>query len=253
MKKTSKTISPIMRKLSAYISQALRRPIPAEVTERAKHHLLDTLSAMVSGAPLLPGRRAIDYVKALGGAREACVIGSRVVTSAVNAALANGMLAHGVTAKDVDRVVVTIDEQGAYTVSRRDMPDINIQHLVALMLVDGDITFASSHDASRVRDPAVTKLKKRIALTGSAKLSKAKTTQAVVEITMRSGERFKYHTRAVRGSATNPMSRDEVAEKSRDLLTPILGSRKTQQLIESIWTLERVKDICQLRRLLRPT
>ena|ERR1035437_1699682 len=99
------------------------------------------------------------------------------------------------------------------------MADINIQHLAALMLLDGDITFASSHDQKRVRDPAVLKLRKRIEIGGSAALAKTKTTQAIVEITTRSGERLRHHTRAVRGSATNPMSRDDVAAKARGLLT----------------------------------
>ena len=35
-----------MRRLSAYIAQATRRPLPKEVAERAKHHLLDTLAAI---------------------------------------------------------------------------------------------------------------------------------------------------------------------------------------------------------------
>ena len=99
------------------------------------------------------------------------------------------------------------------------MADINIQHLAALMLLDGDITFALSHDQKRVRDPAVLKLRKRIEIGGSAALAKTKTTQAIVEITTRSGERLRHHTRAVRGSATNPMSRDDVAAKARGLLT----------------------------------
>ena len=49
---------------------------------------------MVSGSRLEPGKKAIGYVQTLGGAREASVIGSRILTTAVNAALANGMLAH---------------------------------------------------------------------------------------------------------------------------------------------------------------
>jgi 2-methylcitrate dehydratase PrpD len=87
-------ISPVMRKLSGYIASAPRRPLPAEVVERTKHHILDTIAAMVSGSRLLPGRKAISYVETLGGTKEACVIGSRIVTSAANAALANGMCAH---------------------------------------------------------------------------------------------------------------------------------------------------------------
>ncbi|HEX6267776.1 MAG TPA: MmgE/PrpD family protein, partial [Burkholderiales bacterium] len=83
-----------MRQLSAYIAQALRRPLPAAVAEKTKHHVLDTIAAMLSGSRLPPGRKAISFVRTLGGAKQACVIGSRIVTAASNAALANGMLAH---------------------------------------------------------------------------------------------------------------------------------------------------------------
>src|SRR5690349_6213324 len=94
MAKNAAAISPVMRKLSEYIAAVPRKALPAPVVERAKYHVLDTLAAMVSGAPLLPGRRAIEYVTALGGTPEAGIVGSRVITSAANAALANGMLAH---------------------------------------------------------------------------------------------------------------------------------------------------------------
>jgi len=166
-------------------------------------------------------------------------------------ALSNLIAAHGIKASDMQRVVVTIDEQGARTVNQRNMADINVQHLAAMMLIDGEITFASSHDAARLRDPAVAKLKKRIELAGSAELSKAKTTQAVVEITTRRGERWSYHTKAVRGSATNPMSREEVAAKCRDLFVPVLGKGRAEQLIQAVWAIERVSDIRRLRPLLR--
>ena len=87
-------ISPVMRELAGYIAKALRNRLPAAVAEKARHHTLDTIAAMVSGSRLLPGRMAISYVKTLGGKREASVAGSRIVTSAVHAALANAMCAH---------------------------------------------------------------------------------------------------------------------------------------------------------------
>jgi 2-methylcitrate dehydratase PrpD len=167
-------------------------------------------------------------------------------------ALSNLMAAHGITDKDVERVLVTIDEQGAKTVNQRKMASINVQHLMAMMLIDGEITFASSHDAARVRDPAVLAVKRRIELAGSRELSRAKTTQAIVEVTTRRGERLRHHTKAVRGSATNPMAREEIAIKSRDLLAPVLGKRRAEQLIDTVWNIERVKDVRALRRLLRP-
>src|ERR1700681_4844537 len=89
-----KEISAPMRELSAYMARAPGLGLPAAVAARARHHVLDTLAAMVSGSRLTPGRAAIAYVRRLGGTRQASVAGSRVMTSAVNAALANGMLAH---------------------------------------------------------------------------------------------------------------------------------------------------------------
>ena len=88
------SVSPITRELSGYIASALTQPLPEEVAEKAKCHLLDTLAAMVSGSRLPPGQRAIAYVRAQSGRRQATVVGSRIVTTAVNAALANGMSAH---------------------------------------------------------------------------------------------------------------------------------------------------------------
>ena len=91
-----------------------------------------------------------------------------------------------------------------------------------------------------------------IELKGSAALGKAKTTQAIVEVTTRKGAVFKHHTTAVRGSATNPMSRDDVAAKARGLLTRTLGKSGARRLINAIWTIEEMTDLRQLHSLLRP-
>ena len=75
--KTAAQISPVMNEVSAYIARALRKPLPKKVVEKTKHHVLDTFAAMVSGSRLLPGKKAISYIKTLGGAKESTVIGSR--------------------------------------------------------------------------------------------------------------------------------------------------------------------------------
>ena len=92
--KTKNEISPLMHELASYISRAGKKPLPKPVVEKTKHHVLDTIAAMVSGSKLLPGEKAISYIKTQGGTPEATVIGSRFVTTAMNAALANGMLGH---------------------------------------------------------------------------------------------------------------------------------------------------------------
>ena len=69
-KQSAAEISPLMRELSTYIAGALKRPLPEAVVEKTKHHVLDTIAAMVSGSRLLPGKKAIGYAKTLGGAKE---------------------------------------------------------------------------------------------------------------------------------------------------------------------------------------
>src|SRR5688572_9172387 len=87
-------VSPVMRRLSAYVSSAVRRAPPRAAIERAKLHLVDTFAAMVSGTRLVPGEKAIEYAETLGGKPEAGVIGTRMIVSAAHAALANGMFGH---------------------------------------------------------------------------------------------------------------------------------------------------------------
>ncbi|HNR00013.1 MAG TPA: MmgE/PrpD family protein, partial [Trueperaceae bacterium] len=62
--------------LAEYISSALSKPLPTAVVLKAKHHVLDTIAAMLSGTQLLPGERALAYARRLGGPAEAFVLGS---------------------------------------------------------------------------------------------------------------------------------------------------------------------------------
>ena len=445
-----------MRRLSSYIAAAPHRPAPSVVIEKTKHHILDTIAAMVSGSRLAPGEKAIAYAKTLGGVKESCVIGSNIITTAVNAALANGMLAHAdetddshapslthpgcgivpaalamaergrqsgtalvravalgydvgcrltqslnayqfrndghsthsfgpmfgaaasagaltglrerqvrhllsftaqqasgvscwmrdgehvekafdfggmparngvaaatmvahgftgvddvftgernffvaygrkpepglltrglgkiyeimntnikrwsvgspiqapldsllelirehqIKAEDVERLIVRVAHQGANTVDNRAMPDICIQHMCAIMLIDGKVTFASSHDQKRMRDPKVLALRKRIELRGDDTLSAAMPSrQGIVELSLSDGRKLSQHTKAVRGTAENPMTRAEVDEKSYDLMVPVIGKSRARKLCDAIWKLEKIRDLRVLRPLLR--
>jgi 2-methylcitrate dehydratase PrpD len=80
------------------------RPLPSEVVQAAKHRILDTFGAIVSGAQLKPGETAIRYVQTLGGSSEASVPATLVRTSAINAALAAGMFAHADETDDFEPI-----------------------------------------------------------------------------------------------------------------------------------------------------
>lgn len=439
-----------MAALSAYTADALGRELPAEVAEKSKHHILDTLAAMVSGSRLKPGELAIAYVRNQGGKAEALVAASGVMTSAVNAALANGMLAHadetddshpiafihpgcavvpaalamaerearggaaliravvlgydiaarstlalgverfygrhhsshsfgslfgaaaaagalaglnadqmrwlfsyaaqqasgiacwardeehvekafdfggmgarngvaaatmvaagftgvedvfsgprnffaafggdgremarelgtrfeimnanikkwsvgspiqapldslealmneqGLGAKDVERIEVRVSDKEAHIVDNRTMPNICLQHSLALLLVDGEITYLSSHDYGRMDDPAVKAIRKRIELVPDAGLERR---EGAVRVTTRGGKELFHRTRHVRGTAANPMTAAELEAKVSELAAPVLGDGRARALIDRVWNLEALENVRELRPLLK--
>jgi len=84
----------LTERLANYMASALERGLPNEVTEKTGHHVLDTIAAMMSGSLLRPGLAARHFIATLSERGEASVAGSAIRTSAINAAWANGMLAH---------------------------------------------------------------------------------------------------------------------------------------------------------------
>ena len=159
---------------------------------------------------------------------------------------------HQIKAEDVERILVRVAHQGANTVDNRAMPDICMQHMCAIMVIDGKVTFASSHDEKRMRDRKVLALRSHIELRGDEALSAAMPSrQGIVEVSLRDGRNLRHHTSAVRGTAENPMTRAEVDEKSYDLMAPVLSKAQARKLCDAVWKLGKISDLRVLRPLLR--
>ncbi|HLJ22776.1 MAG TPA: MmgE/PrpD family protein, partial [Candidatus Acidoferrales bacterium] len=88
------SVSPAMSRLSAYMSDARNQALPDDVAEIAKHHILDTFAAMVSGSELLPGRAALKFAKSYGGEKVCTVLCSNMLCGPLEAAMVNGVLGH---------------------------------------------------------------------------------------------------------------------------------------------------------------
>src|SRR5438067_1876675 len=69
-------ISPSMIRLSTYMSEARTRTLPAEVMEKARHHIMDTFAAIISGSELPPGRAALKFAGEYKGGNAATVVAS---------------------------------------------------------------------------------------------------------------------------------------------------------------------------------
>jgi len=448
-------VGPAMAALSTYMSGARERALPDAVVEKTKHHVLDTLAAMISGAELLPGQAAIRFARGYGGERIATVVGCDVLCGPIEAALANGVLAHadetddshapslshpgcavvpaalavgeqlgiggthflravalgydvgprvtmclgvpalsrvahrsshsiagafgaaaaagcaaglslqqmrwlldytaqqssgiaawqrdsdhiekafvfggmparsGVTsallvragwtgiddifsgpdnfllatapdadamrltellgeryeiirtnikkwsvgspiqapldalelmlqrrpfkADDVRKVVVRLGTREASVVNNRDIPDIWLQHMVAIMLLDGTVSFQAAHDVARMRDERALRQRAKIELVPDEELDR-KVREAIVTVVLADGNELVEHVRAVRGTADNPMPRAEVVGKCRDLMAPVLGAAKSAELIDRVLALESIGNMRELRPLLQ--
>jgi 2-methylcitrate dehydratase PrpD len=74
-----------------------------------------------------------------------------------------------------------------------------------------------------------------------------------VEVTLTDGSRLTETVKAVRGTAENPMPREEVIAKARELTAPILGTERCEKLIQTAMNLEKLKSVRELRPLLQRT
>jgi 2-methylcitrate dehydratase PrpD len=444
--RTAKAAAPAsqaMTTLSTYMSEAWNRALPDAVIEKAKHHILDTFAAMISGSELPPGRAAIRFARAYGGERVAMVVGSNILCGPIEAALANGVLAHadetddswpggwhpgcnvvpaalavgeqfGVSGMHFLRSVVLGYDVGArvlttlrpgvsethksthsiagafgaaaaagcaaklnaqqmrwlldYTsqqssgiaawdrdtdhiekgfvfggmparsgvtsallvqsgwngiddifsgddnfllanaphgdekaltdrlgeryeitptsikkwtvgspiqgpldaleimlkkhpfeadqvkevvvrmspgsvVDNREMPDVCIQHMMAIMLIDKTATFRSAHDKPRMQDPAVLRQRAKVRLDPAA--------GPLVTVTLNDGTRLAEDVKAVLGTVNNPMTRDQVVAKCRDLMTPVAGAAAAGKVVEKTLDIDNMRSIRDLRSVLQ--
>jgi 2-methylcitrate dehydratase PrpD len=155
-------------------------------------------------------------------------------------------------AEQVHQITVRLATDEAAIVNNREIPDICIQHMLAVALLDKTVTFASAHDAARMKDPAALRERAKISLVSDAELERLMPLRvAILEVTLADGARLVRRVENVRGTPENPMTRSEVVAKATDLITPVLGAPKCANLVSKIFGMESVKDIRELRPLLQ--
>jgi 2-methylcitrate dehydratase PrpD len=159
---------------------------------------------------------------------------------------------HPFKPEDVERLSVRVSHQGANTTNNRAMPDICMQHLCAVMVLDGTVSFKAAHDEKRMRDRRVLALRDKVHLSGDDELTRAMPSrQGIVEVVLRNGTKLRRHVEAVRGTAENPMTRAEVDAKAYDLIVPVFGKQRARRLCDAVWSLEELPNVRKLRPLLK--
>lgn len=158
---------------------------------------------------------------------------------------------HGLTPDNVDRVVARLPEDGAGIVNDSAMPDVNLQYLVAVALIDGTVSFDASHSYERMKDPRVLAVKQRVELVGDKGLMDPSAPRSArVDVRLRDGRTVSHFTRYAPGTKENPLDTSGVAAKARSLIAPVLGDERCDQVIARINTLETLGSIRDLLTLL---
>src|SRR5882724_10689822 len=154
---------------------------------------------------------------------------------------------------EVQQVSVRLATDEAAIVNNREIPDICLQHMAAVILMDKMVTFSSAHDKARMKDPATLREREKVKLIPDEQLERLMPLRvAIVELQLMDGTHLAQRIDNVRGTPKNPMTRDEIVVKARDLMAPILGASQCANLIERVLGLDRVRDIRELRPLLQP-
>jgi 2-methylcitrate dehydratase PrpD len=159
---------------------------------------------------------------------------------------------HPFEVDEVQQVIVRLAPNKAVIVDNRVIPDINLQYMIAVMMIDKTASFRSAHDYARMQDPAILRQRAKVKLVPDEVLTPLLPKEgAIVEITLGDGAHLSERVEAVRGRAENPMTRDEVIAKASDLMAPVLGTEKCASLIKKVFALENTKNIRELRPLLQ--
>jgi 2-methylcitrate dehydratase PrpD len=158
---------------------------------------------------------------------------------------------HGLNPDNVKSIVVKLPEDGARVVNNRSMPDVNCQHIIAVALVKGQVSFEDSHSYEQMKDPKMRALKERVQLVADPTLMDPDAPRSGrVEITLNDGRTVTHFTRHAPGTKENPLDTESVSAKARILMEPVLGTSKTEELIRRVNAAENIANVRDLRPLL---
>ena len=157
---------------------------------------------------------------------------------------------HGLTPGNVQGILVKLPTDAIGIVGSSAMPDVSCQHLVALALVKGAVSFADSHDVALTRDAAIMAERSKVQVVADAALmDPAAPRGAIVEVTTTDGRKIEHFTKYPPGTKENPLDTEAVSAKTRDLIAPVLGADRAARLIDQINALEKLGDMRALRPL----
>ena len=104
-----------------------------------------------------------------------------------------------------------------------------------------------------MRNARVGKVRSRVEAIGDPGLTDPdRRWRCAMQVTLKDGRTLSHQTMAAKGGVDNPLSREDEEEKAFDLMTPVLGAKRSKALIGALLSVEKVKNATDLRKLYRP-
>jgi 2-methylcitrate dehydratase PrpD len=155
-------------------------------------------------------------------------------------------------ADQVEKLHVRLAPSAAKVVNNREMPDICVQHMMAVMLLDKNASFKAAHDVERMKDTKILAERAKVNLISDENLNQFMPIRvAIVEVELKDGRKFSERVDAVRGTPRNPMTKAEVYDKALDLIGPVIGGSQSKELLAFVNTLEQQQNLDKLSYLLQ--
>jgi 2-methylcitrate dehydratase PrpD len=159
-----------------------------------------------------------------------------------------------VNREDIVKVIIKMPGGRVNSFSIAEMPALNLRYLAAVILEDGELTFKIAISDERMKTDSIKKKMEMVTLIHDRSQEREpRVESAIVEVTLRNGEKRQIFIEHVRGFPANPMNREDVHTKAMDLLTSVLGTGQSKTLTEMVWNLEKVKDVRLLIPLMVPS
>jgi len=117
-----------------------------------------------------------------------------------------------------------------------------------VMLLDTTASFRSAHAKARMKDPRRAAAARKVEVVADPRIdARRPKREAIVEVTLADGTPMNEWVRDVRGTAENPMTREEVVAKARDLISPVLGATRVRGADRESAGHRKRKDVRELR------
>ena len=129
----------------------------------------------------------------------------------------------------------------------RETADHSIPYLVAVALLDGEVTPASFTE-QRIQDPAIRTLIGKMAIQEDEEFTQQYPSEynCRIEITSRTGKSFAAHTSYPKGHHQNPLDDSEVEAKFRGLASGEISEHQCDRLLEIVWSLDGSSNVNQM-------